>query len=72
MRLRAKSRHFSKHFPRRADDEYVNQLYQIIGGFEASEKICFRFTPDRQTGRSTNRQKRLGNSAEKRRVLHSI
>jgi len=45
MRLRAKSRHF----PKRADDGFVNQLYQIIGEFEVLEKICFRFISNRQT-----------------------
>ena len=72
MHLRAKSRHFLRHFPRRADGKYVNQLHQIIKEFEISEKIYFRFISDRQTGKSTNKQKRLGNSAKKRRVLHLI
>ncbi len=68
MRLQVKNKHFLK----RVDDKFVSQLYQIIKEFEAFEKICFKFISNRQTSKSTNKQKRLENFAKKRRVLHSI
>ena len=72
MRLRIKSRHFSRHFSRRVDGGYVDQLHQIIGEFEASEKICFRFISDRQTGRQTGAQRAPGFRGEATRFAPKI